>query len=167
MPGAELVIDTARVKGRRPLRFGSPAEALADAERLAASAKAGKLKALGNWTPGQALGHLAGWINFGYEGPPSRPPWIVRVILRVFMKKKFLRDGFPSGFRMSGVPGGTYAIEELSVDEGLARYRKAWARLQAGTPQSPNAAFGPLTPDEWIRLNLRHAELHQSFFVPG
>jgi hypothetical protein len=30
----------------------------------------------------------------------------------------------------------------------------------------PNPVFGAMTPEDWKRLHLRHAELHLSFVVP-
>ena len=54
----------------------------------------------------------------------------------------------------------------LTVDEALARLRTALERLKSEAPQAPNVIFGPLTHNEWIALNLRHAELHLGFQVP-
>jgi hypothetical protein len=31
-------------------------------------------------------------------------------------------------------------------------------------PAGPNPVLGKLSHQDWIKLNLRHAELHQSFF---
>jgi hypothetical protein len=54
-------VDTAKVANRRSLRFESIDHVLAEVDRLAESRRAGRLKRLGNWTLGQALGHLATW----------------------------------------------------------------------------------------------------------
>ncbi|HZW05597.1 MAG TPA: DUF1569 domain-containing protein [Phycisphaerales bacterium] len=163
-------VDTKCVKfgegGRRKLHFASIDDALRDAELIAESDRRGTLKRCGNWTAGQALGHVAGWITFALDGypPDLRPPWFVKVILRM-MKSKYMR-GLPSGARIPKVEGGTKNTEVLSTEEGLARLRTAWQRLGKTAPTRPNPVFGQLSHDEWIALNLRHAELHQSFFVP-
>ncbi|HYD01264.1 MAG TPA: DUF1569 domain-containing protein [Phycisphaerales bacterium] len=163
-------VDTKQVRcgegGRRVLRFASIDDALRDAELIADADRKGTLKRCGNWTPGQALGHVAGWINFALDGypPDLRPPWFVKVILRA-MKGKYMR-GLPAGARIPGIEGGTKNIEVLSTDEGLSRLRTAWKRLASTAPTRPNPVFGPLSHDEWIAINLRHAELHQSFFTP-
>ena len=39
-------------------------------------------------------------------------------------------------------------------------------RLQAEAPTAPNVIFGQLTHEEWIAINLRHAELHLGFLIP-
>ena len=54
----------------------------------------------------------------------------------------------------------------MAADEGLRRYRAAMERLRATAPTIPNPVFGRLTHEQWIQLNLRHAELHLSFQIP-
>lgn len=158
-------VDTGRVAGRRALRFESLDQALAEAERLAAADRAGRLRRLGNWTLGQALGHLAAWAEYSYTGAPLKPPFFIRWILRL-RKRKFLYGPMRAGVKIPGVEGGTLATEALPPDEALARLRRALERLKAETPTAPNVIFGHLTHPEWIALNLRHAELHLGFFVP-
>ncbi len=161
-----MAIDTGKVSGRRALRFETVREALADAERVVAAEKAGTLKRLGNWSTGQVLGHLAYWTDRPYDGYPEGfgAPWFVRVILRL-RKNKMLNGSLPAGVQIPKVPGGTLGTEEMSTEEGLARYRRAISRLEAGPPARDNIVFGPLTHEEWKKLNLRHAELHLSFLV--
>lgn len=161
-----MPVNTKTVTGRRTLRFNSVEDAVRDAEMLAAADRAGTLKPLGNWTLGQACGHVAGWINFAFDGyPPSlRPPGWVKFILKM-MKNKYL-NGLPAGARIPKIEGGTLNTDVFETDEGLARFRAAMQRLAASAPSHPNPVFGLMTHDEWLRLNLRHAELHLSFFVP-
>lgn len=159
-------VDTSKVSGRRTLRFANLDEALADAEKLVGAERAGQLVRVGNWTLGQALGHLAAWVGYGFDGPPIRPPWFVKLILRT-RKNKYLNHGMPAGVHIPRVEGGTLATERLSTDDGLAKYRAAVDRLRAGCPEQPNVIFGRLTHAEWIQLNCRHAELHLSFFRSG
>lgn len=161
-------VDTAKVTDRRKLRFNTIDEALADVDRIVAADKAGTLRCTGNWTAGQAMGHVAAWANYAYDGfPMGRPPWFIRVILG-FLKKKYLRDGMPAGVKIPKVENGTFATEVLSTDEGAARLRKALARLKSSEPATfDSPAWGKMPPEERIALNLRHAELHLSFLHPG
>ena len=149
---------------RRELRFDSIDAALADAERLAAAEREGRLASCGNWTLGQALGHLATWANFAFDGYPDslHPPLPVRVIAKL-LRRKIIYGRMMPGMRIGKLPGGTVGLEVLSTDEGLSRYRAAMQRLRATPPTIVNPVFGPLTHDQWIQLNLRHAELHLSF----
>ncbi len=160
------MIDTAKVTDRRKLRFKTPAEMMADVDRVVAADRAGTLRRCGNWTTGQVLWHLAAWVDYSYDGNPLRPPWFIKVILR-FMKKRFLRGPLKAGVKIPKVAGGTLATEALPLDEALARFKKAWARLEKGPPSIPNILFGPMTHDEWIKGHLRHAELHLSFLHPA
>jgi uncharacterized protein DUF1569 len=159
-------IETGKVAGRRILRFETVDQALEEAERLAAAERASRLTQLGNWTLGQALGHVAAWAEFGYTQFPLKTPLIIRLILRL-QKKKFLYGQMPAGVRIPGVKGGTLATELMPTDEGLARLRTVFERLKREVPTAPSPVFGKLTHEESIAINLRHAELHLSFFVPG
>ncbi len=160
------MIKTSKVSGRRTLRFGNIDDAISEAERIARADADGRIRSLGNWTPGQVFGHIASWIDYGYEGYPlGKPPWLIGVILR-WRVKKYLRDGLPSGVKMPAVSAGTYGTDEMTTEAGLKRYRVAFLRLKAGEPSTYDSpGFGPMSDEDRIRLNLRHAELHLSFLV--
>jgi hypothetical protein len=152
---------------RRPLRFESIDDAIAQAERLAAADREGHLVRAGNWTLGQALGHLSTWTDFAFDGYPESvaAPLPVRLILRL-MRNRILTKGMMSGVKIRGIEGGTLGTEALSTDEGLQRFRSAMQRLKSTSPAIVNPVFGRLTHEQWIQLNLRHAELHLSFLHP-
>ena len=152
---------------RRTLRFHSIDEVLAEAERLVAAEREGRLACVGNWELGKALGHLATWANFAFDGypPEVRAPLPVRTILRL-MRGTILNKGMMPGVRVGKIPEGTLGLEPLDADEGLRRFRAAMERLRTSAPTSANPVFGPLTHEQWIALNLRHAELHLSFQCP-
>jgi hypothetical protein len=161
------MVNTSKVTDRRSLRFNSIGELAVEVDRLAAAERTGKLRRNGNWTLGQICGHLAAWINYAYDGfPMGPPPWLIRVILRSRVKK-YLRDGMPAGVRIPKVKNGTFATEPLSVEEGTERLRRAIKRLQSGEPaRFDSPAFGKLSDEQRIALNLRHAELHLGFLHP-
>jgi hypothetical protein len=140
-------------------------DAVAEAERLAEAERAGKLKRLGNWSLGQALGHLATWTQYGYTGSPLKVPFFIKWILRL-RRRKFLYEPMRAGVKIPGVKGGTLATDPVPFEEALGRFRKAMERLKTEPPTVPNNIFGILTHDEAIALNLRHAELHLGFFAP-
>jgi hypothetical protein len=158
-------VDTGKVAGRRTLRFESVDQAMAEAERLAEAERAGRLKRLGNWTLGQTLAHLAAWVEYGYTGAPLKVPFFIRWFLRL-RKRKFLYGPMGAGVKIPGVEGGTLATDLVPLDEGLGRFRRAMKRLKAEAPTAPSPAFGRLTHEESIALNLRHAELHLGFMIP-
>lgn len=153
---------------RRPLHFDSINDVLKEVDRIVAADRAGKLRCTGNWTAGQTLGHLATWVEFGYIGfpPEAHPPGLVRLIAKV-LKKRILYKPMMAGMKVGRIPGGTLGVEPLSTDDGARRYKAVLARLQKHEPlKFPSPAFGPMTEDETIALNLRHAELHLGFLHP-
>ena len=158
-----------RTAERRALRFDSINDILKDVDRIVAAERAGTLRRTGNWTVGQTLGHLAAWIEYGYNGfpPEAHPPWLVRVIAKM-LKNRILYKPMGAGMKVGRIPGGTLGIEPISTDEGARRFREALARLQRREePKFHSPAFGPMTEDERLALNLRHAELHLGFQHPG
>ena len=152
---------------RRQLRFETIDDALAEAERLVAAEKEGRLARAGTWSLGKTLGHLATWTEFAHDGYPAsvHAPLPVRVILRM-MRGRILNKGMMPGVKVGRVPGGTLGLDEVMSEQGLARWRTALQRLKASAPTIDNPAFGRLTHDEWVKLNLRHAELHLGNQVP-
>jgi Protein of unknown function (DUF1569) len=161
------MINTKKVRDRRPLRFGTVDDVLRDAEMLAEAARRGTLRPTGNWSLGQALAHLATWVNMPFDGYPEMPSpkWWMR-LLRPLIRKRLVNKGFPAGVWIAGVEGGTFGIEPCEVDEGLSRLQLAFGRLAAEVPMQTSPVFGPMTHDEWTKFHLRHAELHLSFFHP-
>jgi hypothetical protein len=161
------MINTKKVKDRRKLRFETFAEVVRDAEMLADAERNGTLRATGNWTLGQAIGHIATWARFPLDGYPllPRPPFFVRMMIP-FMASSFLSKGLPAGVHLPKVEGGTYGTEPLDADHAIRELRRALGRLGQQAPTIPNPILGELTHEEWIMLNLRHAELHLSFFHP-
>jgi hypothetical protein len=159
------MINTKTVSDRRKLTFSSLDAVLADAQACARADSAGRLRTTGNWTLGQALGHLAFWIDGAYDGFPFKPPLLLR-LLGPLMKRSVLKGG-AVGVRIPGTPDGTYGTEKLSTAEGLRRLESAIRRLQAAPPDKPNPVFGKLKHEEWKRLHCAHAETHLSFMHPG
>lgn len=158
-------IDTKNVNIRE-LHFDTLEQAMAEVDRVSAAERAGKLQQLGNWTAGQNFGHLAHWINVGFDGGGPTPPWLVRKLGPILLKKRVLYGKAWKGFRIPNAPEGTFGTEKLSLEEGERRVKAALTRLMNNTPDRPNPAFGKMTRDEWVKLHLRHFELHLGFLVP-
>jgi hypothetical protein len=158
-------VDTAKVPGRRALRFETIDQVLADADRLIEAERAGKLRRLGNWSLGQTLGHLGTWVEYSYTGAPLSVPFFIKWLLRL-QKKKFLYTPMRAGAKIPGVPGGTLATDAMPTDQAVEKFRQAWERLRIEAPTALNPILGRLTHQEWTALSLRHAELHLGFLLP-
>ncbi len=133
-------------------------------ERVATAHASNMLTATGNWTPGQILGHLAAWIDYGYAGyPMSKLPSPVQWLLR-FALRRALKHGMKPGVRIPGTKTGTVGDDDIPFELAFERLKRSIGRLRAGeeaTFDSP--AFGKMTHADRIALNLRHAELHLAF----
>jgi hypothetical protein len=155
-------INTAKIKDRRPLQFQSLDDIAAEVERLAA---AKQLRALGNWSSGQVLQHLVSTMNNSIDGFEFAVPMPVRIMLRLFMKGRFLNRPMPPGFQLPK-RAGAMLPPATSWDSALTGFRRAMQRLKTETRRSPHPAFGPMTVAEWEKIHCRHSELHLSFLVP-
>lgn len=163
MDGNRGVVNTARLKARRKLGFTTIESVLKDLEAIREAERRGALRAIGNWTSGQILAHLAAWIEYGYDGyPMGKPPWILRWILRR-MGKQILEKGMRGGVRIPGASAGTYGADAIPFSEAYPRLVAAFERLGREECRFDSPGFGPMSHTDRIRLNLRHAELHLSF----
>jgi len=134
------------------LQFDTIEDCLQELGRLEQAERQGNLKTLGNWTAGQNLSHVAAWIEYGWEGyPMDEPPPEVGVAMRA-MLGSILENGMDAGMMLPEVEGGTFGAEEMAGE--------------VATHDSP--AFGEMSHEQRVKLNLRHAELHLGFLdVPA
>jgi hypothetical protein len=163
MASATTAVATRTVAGGRTLHFGTIDEVMAEVNRLADAERDGRLRRLGNWTLGQTLGHLAGWAEYRDAWAPPAEPFYLKWLDRL-RKRRSLAGPMSSVARPPG-DGRTPTNEPMSLEQGLERIRRVMARLRADVPSRPRALLGALTDDEWIALQLQHAELHLSLFV--
>jgi hypothetical protein len=149
---------------RRALRFDSIAQCQQEIDKLCDAAVQGKLQSSGNWTAGQIFAHLAAWIEYGYQGYPiNQPPLPIRWLLRMFLPR-MLKKGMSPGVRIPGVKEGTVGQDMQETLAAAERLKQAFARLANHEPAPYDSpAFGPMSHEDRIRLNLRHAELHLGF----
>ena len=159
-------IDTQTARDFRMLRFDSIDECVAEVHRIVTAEKDGTLRATGNWMPGQILAHVAAWIEYGYDGYPiGPPPFFVRWILRLRLRK-MLQNGMPRGVRIPRIQEGTVGMDDMETSEAAKRLLNALERLRnREEAKFDSPAFGPMSHDDRIRLNLRHAELHFGFLI--
>jgi len=155
--------DTKSVQ-RKELRFLTVDDCLAELDRIEAAEKGGQLTTIGNWSPGQIMAHLAAWIEYGYVGFPMKPPpFFVRWLLKLMLKKMLKTGTMEAGGNIPGVEGGTYGQEEMETLAGIERYRAALMKMQSEPVVYDSPAFGKVPDEVRIKVNLMHAQLHLSF----
>lgn len=148
--------------GRRSLRFNSTDEIIADVERLRRGCKT-----VGEWSPAHIYGHLASVIEMILKAPapaPGSPPPATR------MSPEQRDEVFASGLIPEGLPQpeSLAAYQPGTEAEEADRLRAALVAFEASPgPVAHHRYFGPLSPEQWKRLNCIHCAHHLSFAVPN
>ncbi len=154
-----MPLNTKKVQGRRKVRYESLDELLADAQRLSKS----KVRTLGNWSQGQIYEHVARSLDSSIDGAGFSLPAPVRWAMTLLMKRKFLKQTLPAGFKTSA----EFTPAETSVEQGLASLQTAIERQKQESERAPHPGFGNIGREGWNDFNLRHSEMHMSFLVNG
>jgi hypothetical protein len=145
--------------GRRTLQYQSLDEVMPEVERLLAGHTT-----VGNWSLAQICRHLATVMRRVVDLPASTPhdpsKWVGEDQKRQILESGMLPENLPAPPQV--VPAET--LGEREEAEGL-RQAIAYYKASAG-PVIPHRLFGPLSKDEWDRLQLIHVAHHLSFAVP-
>ena len=98
------------------------------------------------------------------DGFPFQAPWPLRAVGRMIKPWALRKSSPPPGIKLSGESAKLLPEPAASVDEGSARLLQAIGRLERGERMThPSPIFGPLTHEQWMKLQLAHARLHLSF----
>lgn len=147
---------------RRKLRFNTLDEALADAHRLANST----IKAHGQWTPGQVVGHVARAINGSIDGVAFRAPLPLRIVGRV-IRNIPLNKGLPTGVKIPAYARAKAVPEpNLPIDQAVQQLADAIERTRTESMNQIHPVFGRLSHEQWRLFHCRHAENHFSYLEP-
>lgn len=147
---------------RREVHYSSLEELRADAAALVAV----PCRTVGNWSFGKILMHLAASIDGSFDGFPFLMPWPVRRLVAPFFKRSALRRKMKPGLRLPKRAREMLPADETTVEEGWRALLAAADRFGRESPRAEHPFLGPLSPEEWMLLHLRHAELHMSFVRP-
>src|SRR4051812_4373633 len=144
---------------RRTLRFSNLDEVMPDVERLLEGHAT-----VGNWSLAQICRHLSTVARRVVDLPASTPSdpskWVGEEQKRQVLDSGVLPEGLPG-------PPEIIPTETLGDREEAEGLRQAIAHYRASSgPVIPHRIFGPLTRDEWDRLQLIHLAHHLSFAVP-
>ncbi len=149
---------------RRELSFTSLADAVADAQRLAA----GEVRTTGNHSFGQILEHLAITLDMA-SGKTKGPkfPWFMRLAMP-FLKKGILNNPLEPGFSLPrNAETFFWPDKEFDVQAALAHLEEAVDHFQTKGPLAVHPVFGKATTEQIVRLNVNHCALHLSFVHPA
>ncbi|MEM8756357.1 MAG: DUF1569 domain-containing protein [Planctomycetota bacterium] len=152
---------------RRDLVFDSLEQLEAELDRLRRAQHMGTLRTSGNWSAGQALGHLAKWMGWYLDGSfPFTAPGFVR-LLGGLLRKSIISKPFKPGMNFKPKTGDLQGDPDYSFEEGWDRLQDQLDRLRAGESLACDSPLvGPISHGEGLRLQLNHAALHLGFLHP-
>lgn len=158
-----MTVNTKTVSNRRNLRFSTLDEAVEDARKLV---EAPRVRMLGNWQLDNLLMHLAFTVNHAIDGfpPHMRVPFFLRWILPWF--KGMAMKQMTPGIKLPAAREAEVFPHVPSNRDAFDQFAKAVARTKSERMTSDHPAFGKMTHDDWVQMNLRHCELHLSFALP-
>jgi hypothetical protein len=162
-----MTVDT-RKAPRRELNFKCLRCLAKDLDALDAAHARGTLRTTGNWTAGEILDHCAILFECGLDGPKVVAPWFARVFGRLMRRSVLKPRTMPAGYQLPDEARALFPRPGVPYEEGMARLRAALARIERGERMThPSGFLGPMTHDEWVRLNLNHTQLHLGFMSIG
>lgn len=125
----------------------------------------------GNWSLGQACGHLAKWMTYPIDGFPVPPIflrpvfWIMKVTMAKRMKAQIFAEGFKPG--MPTAPESVPSEAEFDDQQGVDQLKAAVERLsQFNGELKPSPLFGPMDKATLTKVSLLHAEHHLGYLEP-
>ena len=150
---------------RRSLKFDSLDEVLKDAELLV---NAEQVVSAGTWNLAQTLMHLAIGMRMSMESGINTKRSLMLQIMGPIIKRRILKRGMKPGYQLPE------KMARLLVPKENTKLTSAWDALQGQAKRMKECqkfyahpVFGELTREEWLKLTLRHAELHLSFLRPA
>ncbi len=167
MSGA-LNVNTARVPDRRDLVFSTLAEVEADMDRILDAERQGRLRQLGNWTPGQVFWHVGEIVRGSLDGIPFQAAWFIRIFGSV-LRKSLLNSPkpFKAGIALRGPSASIIPSPDITSEQGAAYLRAQIDRVKQGERMTQRSPFlGPMSHEDWLVLHQKHASLHFSFLKP-
>lgn len=146
----------------RKLRFESMEDAMAEAERLAAS----ETRTTGHYSLGQIFEHLARTFEITLGERKMPPVALPMRILSRMIRPMVLRKA-TTGFKLpSKAQSVLWPSEPVSTEQGLAHLREAYGKFKS-SPQLPkHVFFGSMTRQQHDALQCRHFEGHLGFVHP-
>lgn len=141
----------------RKLHFESLDDILAEAKRIATQPDC---DSRGTWTPAQNVWHVGRFIKAGVEGYPAKVPFFLKII-GPLMKKTFTTKGFSPGIKLpSQAADHMVAPPDTTIEQAMDMLETAVQGAKDKGFLPKNAMMGRMTPQQWIDLHCRHAEMH-------
>lgn len=141
----------------RELHLTTLDDILAEARRIAAQPDAASR---GTWTPAQNIWHVGRFIKAGVEGFPAKVPLFLKIVGPLF-KKRATTTGFNPGIKLPAQAAAhMVAPVDTTIEQAMDMFETSVqdAKDKGFLPKNP--MLGKMTPQQWIDLHCRHAEMH-------
>lgn len=141
----------------RELHLTTLDDMLAEARRIAAQPDAASR---GTWTPAQNIWHVGRFIKAGVEGFPAKVPLFLKIVGPLFKKRATTR-GFNPGIKLPAQAAAhMVAPVDTTIEQAMDMFETSVqdAKDKGFLPKNP--MLGKMTPQQWIDLHCRHAEMH-------
>jgi hypothetical protein len=158
-----MPVNPKTVKGRRDLTFETFHDVVTDAEHLAA---ARNCRMPGNWSLPVLINHLTMTMHSSIDGFPSKAPFLIRLIGPLIKRSVVYGKKFSPGIKLPAEVIPAAFPPGNSAYEALADLKAAFSRALTERMEADHPAFGKMTHEEWLLMQLRHAEMHLSFALP-
>lgn len=158
--------NTKHIDGRRELNYADFNDLLADIERVVAEPH----QAIGNWSVGEIIDHVAKPIPWAMEGYPDgfHTPLLFKIVGPLMKNSMIAHKPPPAGIKPPKKMMAWFEPEPgVGVETAMQRLRDAIARWPDATPIPKNPLGIKLNKAEWERFLTNHASLHFSFIVPA
>lgn len=148
---------------RRPLRFNTLDEVLADARNLSRT----DAQPTGKWTPAQNIEHVALFMDASIDGFTFTVPAPIRFAARL-MRSRFLNKGFNPGIKPPAKAAALFApAPDITMQTAVEHLTRSVERAKEKKMTAVSPLFGAMNHEQWVRMHCRHAELHFSFIQPA
>jgi hypothetical protein len=141
----------------RKLHFKTLDDIVAEAKRIAQSDDA---VSRGTWTPAQNIWHVGRFVKACVEGYPMRVPIVLKLI-GPLLKNRTLTKGFSPGIRLPrNAAEHMVAPAHTTIEQAMDMLETSVQNVKEQGFMSHNPILGSMTPQQWVDLHCRHAEMH-------
>lgn len=158
-----MTINTSQVAGRRQLKFSNAQDLIDEIDHILA---APSIQTLGNWSAAQVFEHLRLTASIGVgEFSVPTPLWmrLAGPLFKPFLLNRPMRSGVKLPKNIDTLI--CHPNNEDTQQAGRA-FQQIVRRLAQGEGIATHPFLGKMTTEDWIKLQMRHAELHLSFLIP-
>lgn len=143
-------------------------ETLDDVERHCRVLLVGGYRPQRNWNLAQTCLHLNDWLRFPMDGfpPAAWPMRLMMGLMRTTVGRRQLKKILAEGFKpnLPTIPGTVHVVDATEDERAVETLAETIDRFKCHNGAfHASPLFGHMTPQELMRLQIRHCEHHLGF----